>query len=116
MGGQHTPGPWFINEAAGPRGVWGTKATIGIWAQAKLDAALKSKDPDCEPDDEKWLCGVWGECGPEDVANARLIAAAPDLLAALEALRADTNIMDHCPSGLWVQMFDALEKARGEEA
>jgi hypothetical protein len=55
---------------------------------------------------------------PEGEANARLIAAAPDLLAALDALRA--AVKDH-PAlqgreyvGLGIQVNNAIAKAKGE--
>ena len=49
-------------------------------------------------------------------ANARLIAAAPDLYEALEAIRDNEVVRAVCPSPLWAKMADALLKARGETA
>ena len=53
----HTPGPWTIQEQA--------DGHLGIYQTHALVATIRHK--------------------PEESANARLIAAAPDLLAALEA-------------------------------
>ena len=50
----------------------------------------------------------------ELVANAHLIAAAPDLYAALEAIRDNEVVRAICPSPLWGKMADAMIKARGE--
>lgn len=63
-------------------------------------------------------------CGPteghgEQEANARLIAAAPDLLEALEAFvnynaeaNGDVSIMSN--DSLWIKAESAIAKARGE--
>ena len=47
-------------------------------------------------------------------ADAHLIAAAPDLYAALEAIRDNEVVRAICPSPLWGKMADAMIKARGE--
>ena len=86
MNASYTKGPWFVDETKGPILDGKFKATIGVWAQDRFDAALLSDDPCVDPDDEKWLCGVWGVCSEQDIANARLIAASPELLVALVGL------------------------------
>ena len=60
MAGQHTPGPWDV---------YGGEIGTAPDATLAVVCALSGNDGDNEED-----------------ANARLIAAAPDLLAALEAL------------------------------
>ena len=55
-----TPGPWTMRSGS----IWGT-----------------SKDPDGE-----YICEPWGRTHAETEANGRLIAAAPELLAALQQL------------------------------
>ena len=50
----------------------------------------------------------------EAMANAHLIAAAPDLYAALELIRNNEVVRAVCPSPLWGKMADAMIKARGE--
>jgi hypothetical protein len=52
---------------------------------------------------------------PNHAANARLIAAAPDLLEALKAMRDDTTIAAVCRSPLWAVMVNAIEKAEGAD-
>lgn len=66
----HTPGPWsiFIPEAVESErpGIVSKDGDIVIWGDVEDDA------------------GVYGNGRDEEMANARLIAAAPDLLDALE--------------------------------
>lgn len=61
----HTPGPWRVSEPLGQRG-----------AEVRHVSNLHTP-----------VCMVNSGCRPEGEANARLIAAAPDLLAALEDMR-----------------------------
>jgi hypothetical protein len=70
----HTPGPWHFshgrsNHADSTDGVLGAVETVDGW----------------------YVCDVWADCVEEHdyepEANARLIAAAPDLLAALKEMR-----------------------------
>ncbi len=48
------------------------------------------------------------------LANARLIAAAPDLLEALEVMRDNETIRAVCPSPIWATITAAIAKARGQ--
>lgn len=59
MSAKHTPGPWDARSFNG-----------GVFAQDVFVASVYGDDPDCRPDDRMR-------------ANARLIAAAPELLDAL---------------------------------
>ena len=99
----HTEGPW---ERSGQtiRSATGTSITRTAFNYC----ADVSEDPE------------WHEAGPlelEATANARLIAAAPDLLAALKALLesiesvdfSDGMTLDRIP---WVQAEDAITKAK----
>ena len=64
------------------------------------------------------ICTCWhhsvGSIEKEMEANAHLIAAAPDLYAALELIRNNEVVRAVCPSPLWGKMADAMIKARGE--
>ena len=81
---KHTPGPW---KASGVGTV--SHATRGFWI-ARLWVGFRTKERE---------------------ANARLIAAAPDMLAALEDLTvAAPN--DPC----WQRARAAIAKAKGETA
>ena len=62
---KHTPGKWNIVESN------------KIDEEAHIQTDLKS------------ICRMWIQMDSQDMANARLIAAAPDLLEALKALVAD---------------------------
>ena len=63
---QHTPGPWFNDH--------NMEIRAGEWHS---------------------ICGMrWPFDDPEHIANAALIAAAPDMLAALQAIAAETTGYD----------------------
>lgn len=81
MSGQHTPGPW----SAG-----GSDMTLATWV----------KGPD-----RKRICTM--KEGPNDWPNAKLIAAAPDLL---EALRVAYSDMQRTP-GHTIDMLGRIEAA-----
>ncbi|MBX3018004.1 MAG: hypothetical protein KF767_08950 [Bdellovibrionaceae bacterium] len=85
---KHTPGPWDVNVYSYPL----TPRLFGVnWKQQeKRDAS-------------------------EDLANARLIAAAPEMLEALEDVLAFLNIKrTGIENSLAKQVERALAKARGE--
>ncbi len=65
----HTPGPWRIFQTTGAPPFY----IIGIGRETGEGIT-----------DGNTGLGVWGADSPEARANARLIAAAPDLLAALK--------------------------------
>lgn len=76
MESKHTPGPWTTDDSlADEAGEFG----IAILAKWQDGSAVRVAD-----------CPV-GEVDPETYANARLIAAAPDLLAALRDLVENIN-------------------------
>jgi len=71
---KHTPGPWFheVHELPLNNG-----KVISIQTRKTFDAD--------EEDDDPTLAGIYS-LDPVDFANASLIAAAPDLLEALEEM------------------------------
>lgn len=100
MNTKHTPGPWRIEvgDADGARALqWPT-----IQSESREIVGTE---------------GFYGDI-EEDIANARLAAAAPELLEALETLVA----MDDCGMGVtgWDHGFNkaraAIAKATGSEA
>jgi len=97
----HTPGPWYT-EGKQVRGLAsGLIATVGgdFYDDGRTDA------------------DGWTFTPPLDTAaNARLIAAAPELLAALARMRDEFNSYADCPSKCdAIRMaFQAIEKAGGE--
>ena len=91
---QHTPGPWITGDAS----IW---ALDDCEFHAIVDCPLNQT---CRDTETAW-------------ANARLIAAAPDLLAALEVVR---EYMDHAADQFSyediVQIRAAIAKATKETA
>jgi hypothetical protein len=84
---QHTPGPWAVYRAVQNEGEF-------IIHQGATDIAVT-----------RWALG---DCN----ANARLIAAAPELLAALQACLAVPN--KNRPDYIWDNARAAIAKAIGE--
>lgn len=96
-GVKHTPGPWF--------GQAGFSDDVEITAESREGmAAICSMDLD-----------FTGHIGVEQEANARLIAAAPDLLEALIAALDAANALEissaHFPRAT---VESAIARARGE--
>lgn len=88
----HTPGPWKVDE----------DAPVIVSAQDGTDIAIASGR---------------AERGTVQEANARLIAAAPEMLAALVILVRDfDSAVDHAPeySAIADHARAAIAKARGE--
>ncbi len=92
----HTPGPWVIQRSRTirPNYAW---VCGQDWHEL---ATVVVRSPGDKKDDATGL------------ANARLIAAAPDLLAALEELCLAPN--KHRPEEYWNAARAAIAKAKGE--
>ncbi len=94
MENKHTPGPWYAESGHEQRnGQLYWQVTDGN------DAIMQNQ-----------FC--W--CQGSQEANARLIAAAPDLLEALEMMRDNETIRAVCPSPIWATITAAIAKARGQ--
>lgn len=99
MKSTHTPGPWQVNRKY--------KMSVETCADGQgINLIAECSDPD----------GF--RTSGEDQANARLIAAAPELLAALEVITAcvDRNggsVRTITPEAI-IQARAAIAKARGE--
>ena len=84
----YTSGPWEVKDQ---------------WGYIKIHS------------EDEGVCAVHG-LGVNSQANAHLIAAAPDLLAALENLVTAVNLFAHNPDG-WDELKQAqaaIAKAKGE--
>ena len=107
----HTPGPWVVGGASGNEG-----EAREIVAASRTIA---------------WSASTWDEdegdvVTEEDDANAHLIAAAPDLLAACKRLASDLSMVlwkDGCgytlcgsPGRLEDLLRDVIAKAEGRRA
>ena len=107
---KHTAGPW---------NVYGDDKTLIGAKDGKMMLAKTN---------HRHICQEWSRTVEEAQANARLIAAAPELLAALEQLTEKTeraNTIRHSggrvTAGDWAELHQltnearaAIEKARGE--
>lgn len=100
--GAHTPGPWTATESGGllfviDAGDYDHKADTGFFVGTVTDGGKE-----------------------EHAANARLIAAAPDLLEALESLVSSEWMVTHSWGGdrdaVMAKARAAIAKARGEQA
>jgi hypothetical protein len=78
MSAQHTPGPWSLPHFAEP----GVNCECGYVLTDYLMGAVCTVHASGEGDD--WANGEDNPKFAQAVANARLIAAAPELLAALK--------------------------------
>ena len=73
---KHTPGPWIVDEVNTPNGV-------GYFVNHLWEAEDDGDGPETRTDEIAEVCMDYND--PEiPLGNARLMAAAPDLLAALK--------------------------------
>lgn len=91
---KHTLGPWYI-EASHPK----TPDTYRVRSDIS-----KYKDTSTEE----------SICITGNKANARLIAAAPEMLEALELLRDSTAVLNHLDRDSIDLINNVIAKARGE--
>lgn len=94
---KHTPGPWHIDEDPRPGMEWNRHINS---APAMTVCFMAHSD---------------GNAPERDAANARLIAAAPELLEALRAIISDGMHCDVVPH-LQDKARAAIAKATGEAA
>ena len=98
---KHTAGPWLIIPGGDE------------WSQGRI-ATIEPK-PETMIETNYWTVAEVNNRRDERESNARLISAAPDLLAAAERVLAK---LDHPTLGLTIYdadaLRDAIAKARGE--
>ena len=95
---KHTPGPWRVEVDTDPEASWERK-----WPTINAE---KYEVVGCE--------GFYGDY-ETDMANARLIAAAPDLLEALQRLLNAENDEYLTPIGVRNLARAAIAKATGKD-
>jgi hypothetical protein len=78
----HSPAPWSVEPLQ-----WDHGASIAIVSGGSVLCVIPPRNEDEEPDYHSAVRA------PSDEANARLIAAAPELLAALETVLAAFDVM-----------------------
>ncbi len=100
MSAMHTPGPWSVRKNEYGDVVVDSES-IGV-CNVGRDAMGNAPA----------IANFGHEQGPMVEADARLIAASPDLLAACEA--ALLEIEQYSSNGLWEQFIAAIAKARGQ--
>jgi len=88
---KHTPGPWVVYELVDGYDIRAPESECYV---------VTASDPE----------SVWGAVGREE--DACLIAAAPNLLSALEEVFTVMN--DDMPVGLRKVCYEAIAKAKGE--
>jgi hypothetical protein len=95
---QHTPGPWFV---------------VNIGADDEPMMSVKAaRIAGQEPRHEVAICATGDSPQEMEDANARLIAAAPELLEALEMLMDEATTDQNLAA---IKALAAIAKARGEE-
>ncbi len=96
----HTPGPWFIRDDEWDNGVDHYSISTG---PDILDSAICS-------------LSIWDkEHTEERMANANLIAAAPDMLEALKAALPHIECSNPEQSGIITMCGKAIAKAEGKQ-
>jgi hypothetical protein len=78
------------------------------YIEARIHGGLIQEVAGCGP------TGADGGYGEQQQANANLIAAAPDLLEALEAARNALGALGQTMGGTFAQIERAIAKAKGE--
>ncbi len=96
----HTPGPWGASDNTGKvMQSYSQPSVVHGTGEHRL----------------KLICGCFGDIGGPDVAaaNARLIAAAPDLLAALDKAIHMVHAKGGMDQAVIGEMYAAWRKAKG---
>lgn len=92
MSAKHTHGPWHVTS------------TGCVWGADSLVAAVYGDDPECKKDDRM-------------IANARLIAAAPDLLSRMKWAIWELSELDEATANMVAALLqEAVDKATGESS
>ena len=111
-GVSHTPGPWYDwGDDEVPSGIPVIEIGAGMIGEPNRKQIAYVQPSDAGDDDEGFPLF---EQTPEDRANARLIAAAPDLLEALETICEKLTRAGAANSKPFVDARAALAKARGQ--
>lgn len=92
---KHTPGPWEVR-----RDGWGHHSVRSEPEQRTIAKTIMPHIPD--------------RAHAVDEANARLIAAAPEMLAAAKRILPYLTECDCVGDGMFRQLADAIAKAEGE--
>jgi hypothetical protein len=110
VGLKHSPGEWVVGYGTG---ITGPRSAATVWLDGgEVEHKIVVSAPfmyNCN----KAICFITGSDGHED-ADARLIAAAPDLLAALQEVRRKLRVPPTQEGEATYQMIvAAIAKAEG---
>ena len=94
MGTKHTPGPWHVS-----------KGRSVVWVKAGHQDVAGA-----------YMGSYPARCGEQDLANARLIAAAPELLEALDRILNWPRVFDGLRAEDVAFARAAIAKATGEQS
>ena len=116
---KHTPGPWSVSEKTGARGAVQYSGGHVAFTCAPRDASDERLPGESWLDMRDRTQDGRLEIVREQDANARLIAAAPELLDALEALCNRIELETEVPASEWPSLQAAraaISNATGEAA
>lgn len=99
---QHTPGPWTVDCID-------DTGSLAGWAYLVREVEAMYEKANASDDD-----ALMDAANEQNAANVHLIAAAPDLLAALEAISHDGEACAAMNVAAWELMDAAILKARGQ--
>ena len=105
----HTPGPWHYSVEEGEQIYFGSSKTGKQLQVIPFDGVTSFEKASS-------ICWLFHD-GTEDEANARLIAAAPDLLFCVEAILDELEAGDHDETIMrWHSILqDAIRKVQRKE-
>lgn len=105
----HTPGPWEVMYATSPKG----ECTLAVWSSNVFEGYVGSPVCKVSPQENE---------NATDRANAHLIAAAPELLEALQkivSLMPEPDDVDYDPGQIIMDVeriaYAAIAKATGKK-
>ena len=107
---EHTPGPWSIQQ---DQSEWDEGRIVQIVSGDYTSRGIRFISPVCQIEVTSWEQDEDGNetVDPAIMADARLIAAAPDLLEALKAMLAHSCVADADPEDKDPEDHDAERKA-----
>jgi hypothetical protein len=104
----NTPGPWKVEN-------WKYKESLILWRRDGVPTIVGANDAIAEAFN-LYRPNAEDEAEGEAWANARLIAAAPEMLAALEELCADKYLADPINADRMANALAVIAKVKGGDA